>query len=599
MIKPSILCRSDIVDEMMVSVKKLIALFVTLFFVIQMTSVSAQMVQPRFSTSDDERKIEQQREQALMQALEAVDPRLAAQENKQVVGISPDKAQIKAEVKRFQSERKTQFKYLTWTHIKHMINEDTVLARMKFLEERDKTLAEVVDRAIQVHVPAKIASERISLAKFRMAKAIRDFFPELRMEGEMKHGPLSGLDYASDSWRMKLKQPIFRGGVIWNTLMLEQTNLEVAKREYDKAVSDLISDVSQAYFEYERALNVKYDRVKLFELAKGQKNISDKKYEAKLTSEIEKLNTDSLYSQGQYDLETANQEIEIARLELQKFLDLSMSDPIEVKTLYDINALDVNEFKKEKEKANLSKPDDFQKSLDTFVDLAYEHRPDLQVQAAKLKATHYAYRVTLGKKLPQADLIVEYGKLGEAYRSEDKKHIKNPEARIGIEVTWPLEGNTFKYTFDNDERAPSVSQFQQSNYTHIISNSFSVGILDDLESFSNLKEAQINSLEQVVELEKAEREALRDVKEAFFNFNKSLIQVESSYKRMDYRERLAQVSKHRLENNEIQISEYLQAEMSFKEERGLVYKALSEFFLSKAKLNKAIGLRDYIPISSL
>ena len=112
-------------------------------------------------------------------------------------------------------------------------------------------------------------------------------------------------------------------------------------------------------------------------------------------------------------------------------------------------------------------------------------------------------------------------------------------------------------------------------------------------------EAKVNNLEQIVELEKTERDVIREVKEAYFNFNKALIQVESAYKRMGYRDRLAQLAKHRLDTNEVQISEYLQAEMDSTEERGLVYKALADFFLSKAKLNRAIGIRDYLLVEEL
>ena len=230
------------------------------------------------------------------------------------------------------------------------------------------------------------------------------------------------------------------------------------------------------------------------------------------------------------------------------------------------------------------------------------HRPDLQVEASKLKATQYAYRVALGRRLPTADFLVEYGELGEAFlqdlptkRGPELKH----EFKVGMEVAWPLAGNTLKYTYDHDQRAPSVTQFLSGQGTRTLGNSFSIGILDDMGQFSSMIEAKVNNLEQVVELEKTERDVIREVKEAFFNFNKSLIQVESTYKRMGYRERLAELAKHRLDNNEIQISEYLQAEMDFTQERGLVYQALANFFLSKAKLNRAIGVRDYLLVENL
>ena len=88
---------------------------------------------------------------------------------------------------------------------------------------------------------------------------------------------------------MKFRIPVFRGGVLWNTLFLEMANLEIAKREYDKAISDLVADVSEAYFEYERSRNVLRDQGELFKKAQQQKRISNEKYNAKLISEIEEI----------------------------------------------------------------------------------------------------------------------------------------------------------------------------------------------------------------------------------------------------------------------------------------------------------------------
>src|SRR3990167_1276881 len=88
--------------------------------------------------------------------------------------------------------------------------------------------------------------------------------------------------------------------------------------------------------------------------------------------------------------------------------------------------------------------------------MAYQHRPDLQVEAFKLKAAQLAYRVALGKKgLPQVDVIMEFVELAEAF-IEDLDSKKRPkhshEFKVGMEVTWPIGGNTLKYTYDHDHK---------------------------------------------------------------------------------------------------------------------------------------------------
>jgi len=556
-------------------------------------------------TAKDEREIEQDREKAIFQAVQSVAPpsvSVKAQEAKiegQVTGTEINqKDRITEEVELLRMARKEQFKHLPMSQINRAITPQIVEAKEQFLAAEEKNLAGVISRAVDVSVQADIARERMNLARFRIAKAVRDFFPEAAFEADLKHGSLSTPAFTSDHWRMKYRIPIFRGGVLWNTLQLEMTNLEVAKRDYEKVVSNLIAAVSQAYFEYERARNMLHDQEQLIEKAKQQKKISDEKYSAKIISEIEKLNTDSLFSQAQYDLETARQELEIAKLELQKYLNLETNDEIEVSSLYSLDQLNLETLRNAPAAVGLT-PGKSAGDWEHLIELAYENRPDLQVESAKLKATQFAYRVSLGQRLPQFDLLVEFGELAEAFISDtlDPKH--RPEFRFGMEATWPFLGNTLKYTLDHDQHAKSVTQFQSGEGTRTFAHTFSAKILDDMGQFSAMLEVKISNLEQVVELEKTERDVVREVKEAYFNFNKSLIQVESAYKRMGYRSRLAQLAKHRLETNEIQTSEYLQAEMDFTQERGLVYKALSELFLSKAKLNRAIGIRDYLPVEVL
>jgi outer membrane protein TolC len=120
--------------------------------------------------------------------------------------------------------------------------------------------------------------------------------------------------------------------------------------------------------------------------------------------------------------------------------------------------------------------------------------------------------------------------------------------------------------------------------------------LDGLQALVEGKEAEVDKLDQIVELENAEKEVVQDVKQAFFDYQKSLIQVESTLKRVDYRERLARLAEHRLGKNEIQVSEYIQAEIDLLRERTELHRALKDYFSAKAKLNRAVGRREFLPI---
>ena len=124
----------------------------------------------------------------------------------------------------------------------------------------------------------------------------------------------------------------------------------------------------------------------------------------------------------------------------------------------------------------------------------------------------------------------------------------------------------------------------------------SVGLFDGLSEYAAIKEAEVARLDEITQLEKTEKEVVHDVKQSFFDFQKARIRVKSTLQRVTYRRRLAGLNKHKLEKNEIQISEYLQSEIDAMQEMGNLQKALADYYTAKAKLNNAIGIRNYFSL---
>ncbi len=532
----------------------------------------------------------------------------------------PPKPPNFGELIRKRDERLKQFPHLDPEQVAETVTETKLQIKREFLKEEKHTLENVIRQAIQVHLPVQIAHERVMLADRRILKAFRDFFSDVTLSKTKKDGTLSSGPFKHNSWRTSLRQPLFRGGVLWNTFRLEMTNRETAKRELDRLLSELIALTSRAYFEYERAWKKLQDEQSLFADAKKLKEISDEKVKANLVSEIEKLNIDSLYGQGEFNLETARQDLELAKLDLQKVLELDIQDEINIVPVSQMEGAeetenwDLSDLSKDAVRidptADASKPlmQVENRQVEHYIDLAYQNRSDLQVEASKLRAARLTHKISTGKLLPEADLIVEFGKLGEAFELGDRRFQGDLETteprlktewRIGAELSWNIAGNTLEYSFDHDQRAPSISQFEGLQGPITETKTMTLSVLDGLNALADLRETKIGVLEQVVQLEKVERDVIREVKEAYFKYNKALIQLESSHKRMKYRERLLALAKHRLDNNEIQISEYMQAQIDVSEDRGSFYKALSEFYISKVDLNRAIGVRDYLKLNPL
>lgn len=498
------------------------------------------------------------------------------------------------EVKILRAEKKKKMPYLDRRYVKETINKKTVEKKGNFTEKGPKTLKAVIERAMEVSTPVKASRERIALARRKIMVAFRELLPSFDFNFDLRKGSLSGDAFTGSNYHAIFKLPVFRGGILWNTFRREKARYQSAKKEYDAVVNELVNEVSNAFFEYNRAQLVFGDKGKLSEGAKKQYEVSRQKYEQSLISEIEYLNVESMSGQLQYEVESAEQELELAKLELQRFLNLEVSDEINVEPVYNIDELIRKADPKSEEKGE--KEVVLKQSLAEFVDLAYQNRPELQVEAADLKVSQLEEQISRGSFLPRADVTFDFGELGEAFTRISDSPNHRPEWHLAFELSQNLLGNKVKYTFDRDENAPSVSQFLQGTGSTVVSRKMEIGALNGLQDYVELKDAQVKKLEQIIELEKKEREVIREVKEAFFDYQKAHIQVLSSLKRNQYRHRLVELSKLRLEKAEIEISEYLQAELDLAEERKKLHGALSDLYKAKSKLNRSIGIRDYLPM---
>ncbi len=526
------------------------------------------------------------------------------------IELAMDQA-LEYQVRAMREERQRQMPYLDRMYIKTSITPLKVQRREEFLRSGAKDLPDLIQRAKSVHTQARAGYENINLYHRRILYAFRKLFPEASISLNQREGVLSGSAFTGRDGKFSLRQPIFNGGVLWNTFLQEKSSLEAAKKQYDKIISDLIFDLSRAYFEYQRTRQTLEEHESVVAEMKKYADMSEEKFRMNLIAEIEHLNVQSLYSQMQFDLENAKQDFEISKLDIQRFLDLSPDDTINLATTYDLSMiLDKTLATEPAGSTALSEwegvarllGEELTPELPKIIDLSYANRPELKVEAAKLQVTRLGERIRWGEFLPKAFLTWEAGKLGEAYRGiyiydgyKDDPDLKR-EWRLMLELNWNVAGNKVSYTYDKDKKAPSISQYLAGAGTQIRKNNLNIGILDGLDAYVNVKQAEVDKLNQVVELEKAEKQVIQDVKQAFYDYQKSLIQVRSTTKRAKWRERLRDLAKHRLERKEVEISEYIQAEADLVRERGDLHRTLKDYYSAKSALNHAVGIQDYLKL---
>ena len=520
------------------------------------------------------------------------------------------------QVEVMRDEKVKEMPYLDRVYINTSITPLKSQQKEEFLYGGAKDLQDLIVRAKSVHTQAKAAHENITLYNRRVLVAFRKLFPEATLNLNDRTGTAQDLPYTGEDWHVTLRQPIFNGGILWNTFLQERASLEAAKKQYDKTLAELVFDLSRAYFEYQRTLQTVEEHRAMVEKMKRFADMSEEKFKENIISEIEHLNVQSLYSQMKFDFEDANQEFEIAKLEMQKYLDLSVEDFVTIKKVYDLNDVVQQQAAPVADPANAKKvPDVFkgeQKApeLPKLIDLSYGHRPELQVEAAKLQATRLGERIRWGEFLPKAYLTYSFGALGESYTQDAVRQypaygagyvtepVPKKEWQLMLEMNWNMGGNKVSYTYDRDYKTATIGSYGTALGQHIRKNGVNIGVLDGLDAFVNVKQAEVDKLNQVVELEKAEKQVLQDVKEAYFSYQKAMIQVNSTAKRVEYRKRMRDFTEYRLSKKEIEVSEYLQAESDFVRAKAELHRALKDYFSAKAALNHAVGLQNFMNVGT-
>jgi len=474
------------------------------------------------------------------------------------------------------------------------------------------TLEDCLEVAIDRHLPIEIARDKISLYKRKLIKAIRELLPGLNLSYDHNKGfklikadtiafDHTNQQFRSEKWRVALSQPIFRGGSLWNKVNEERANLRSAKAEYDKVFLDLNLEVARAYFTFAKSKTLLSYKEELLTKAQSSLGISEEKMNAALISEIEHLNVQSQESQIQHDLEATREDIALGLLDMQKVLHFNVSEPIDVNTLEGEYTEAVKKEMEAKEGKASKNEEEQEEELNRLLALAYENRPEFIIQKSKVDAATYRQKVAAGGWFPQLNVQVERGQKSEAYIEDDNNPSWDEEQRIAMDARWNMYGNTVRYMYDKNRQGTGVEATERAagigtDGYYDRRNIMSVALFDGLDQFVQTKEAEISRKEALLELELSEKDIVSEVKESFYNFNRALIQLKSVFKRLAYRKKLVDLAKHRSEINEIQISEFIQAEIDLINERDNLYKAMVDFFIAKVSLNKAIGKKDYSPI---
>lgn len=436
---------------------------------------------------------------------------------------------------------------------------------------------DAVDIALENHMAAKIAQEEIELSKLKIREARRALYPAATVNYMETTGKTAGTtqDFTDKEYKLKFEYPLYYGWRLKYAVDQAMTNLKASTSNYDKSLQDLRGEVESAFYAYMASkmdLKIHED---LLEETSGIFTGAKKRLELGLITRTEFLQLESQMQQINYQVVSSENELAMAKLALAQAVNIKDGE----------KAIEIID----KEPGKDLEPIMVDVSLEECMDLAFKSRPDLKAKQYMLEFNDYERKIAESKNQLKVDLTGTYGKSGGAYESESL--VMDNDWYLGLKVTKPLGGNTLSTAVTKDKTS---QKHGQSTRTESMSKSVELGLLDGLQHFSEEKSAEIGYKKAQDELDQVKDGIAKEVKEAYLNYKKGLIQIMTNLNKIKYREEELKITKARAELNEASLSELAQAYMSFTDEKGYYIEALGALYQSLAKLNKATGYALFI-----
>lgn len=432
---------------------------------------------------------------------------------------------------------------------------------------------EAVDIAFENHMATSIAEEEIELSMLKMREARRSLYPTASLNFVETTGKTTEYtaDFTDKEYKLKFEYPLYYGWRLRYAVEQAISNMKASRHNYDKVQQDLRLEVEVAFYSYlATKSNVKLQESLLKE-TRGIFDMAKKKFDLELSTKAEFMQVKSQMKQVSYQVLSSKNDMEIAKLTLMQAMNVE-----DIEGLVDIDT--------DLESLDMLMPIDVDISLEDCMELAFKSRPDLRIKEHMLDFNEYERKIALSKDQFKVDLTGTYGRSGGAYEGESLGMDK--DWYLGFKVSKPLGGNTLAASYTKDETS---EKHGQTSRTESVSRSIEFGILDNLQSFSEKKSADI-TLKKAKEALKETRNAIfKEVKESYLNYKKGLIQAKTNLNKIRYKEEELRIAKARAGLNEIPASGLLRAHIEVTDEKSYYIEALGSLYQSLVRLNKASG----------
>ena len=328
--------------------------------------------------------------------------------------------------------------------------------------------------------------------------------------------------------RASLTQPLFTWGKIANGYQISKLNLEAVKEDYRQKKNGLVFNVKQSFY----AILVLREFVKVteesYEQTKRHINVVKKRYNAGLASDFDLLRAEVQLKNMEPQLVKVKNELEVAEKSFKTLLGLSQDTPLKVE--------------------GKLKYEPFEVSLDSLISKAKANRPELKALSLRKKMAEKALSIAKKTNFPNLALIANYDYKKPLYFENEW----GKDWNITIALQMPIFTG-FENLGKKREAKERLSQTQH----------------------------YLAMLNQMIELE---------VRSTYLKLREAEKLIESQKENVNQAEKALEIVEKRYKSGLATSLDVMDTQLALTMAKTNYLRALSDFVITKAALDKAVGL---------
>jgi outer membrane protein len=415
------------------------------------------------------------------------------------------------------------------------------------------TLQQSIDLALKQSVLINSAREGIKGAQAQKQEAFTGFLPKFSTSysyTRLNEEPFSNVAIPGQppftmttgtqdnyTWALEVKQPLFAGGGIVANYQAGRLGADIAAADESAVVQDTIQDVKVAYFtilKAERLLGVAKQAVEQLE---AHRNMAQDFFNVGVIPRNDLLRAEVELANGRQNLVRAENAVEMAIAKFNTVLRRDINTPTEVEDILTL------------------KP--FSKLFNECQKLSLDNRPEIKSYTLKVEQSQKMVNLAKSEYFPVINAVGHYERFGDTpgvsgtpYKDRENWYV------MGV-ASW----NFWEWGRTKNRVNASRSRENQTAY-----------------ALDNVKD-------QVV----------LEVKNAWLTLNEAQKQVAVAQKAIEQAEENYRISRERYREQVGTSTDVLDAQTLLTRAKSDYFNALSDYNISMARLERAMGVREVLP----